>query len=167
MTMETRQLKETGLLTSTAVARMLGIGKTTLRRLEGKLFEPAPRQGSRKTRVFTPEQVEVLREELREKTRLGPKPELVGLNDVARRAGCSAQTIRRHLGTGLPPGQKLTEGLRAGWGFTPEEAKQIVAWARRHFRRRRRQAGARARSSRTRRRPTKSRSNGIALSGLS
>ncbi|XYH98492.1 hypothetical protein ACMHYB_01640 [Sorangium sp. So ce1128] len=51
MTMETRQLKETGLLTSTAVARMLGIGKTTLRRLEGKLFEPAPRQGSRKMRV--------------------------------------------------------------------------------------------------------------------
>ncbi|WP_437523409.1 hypothetical protein WME79_34035 [Sorangium sp. So ce726] len=48
MVTETLRLKEPGLLTSTAVARMLGISTTTLRRLEGKLFEPAPRQGNRK-----------------------------------------------------------------------------------------------------------------------
>ncbi|XYH98459.1 MerR family transcriptional regulator [Sorangium sp. So ce1128] len=140
VTMETRQLKEAGLLTSTAVARMLGIGKTTLRRLEGTLFEPAPRQGSRKMRVFTPEQVDVLRKTLREKTRLGPKPELVGLEEIARRAACSMQTIRRRLGRELPPGRKLSQGRRAKWGFTPKEAKQIVAWVKRNVRRRRRGA---------------------------
>ncbi|AGP39499.1 hypothetical protein [Sorangium cellulosum] len=40
-------------------------------------------------RVFTPEQVEILRKVLREKTRLGPKPELVGLEELAGRAACS------------------------------------------------------------------------------
>ncbi|WP_437801290.1 MerR family transcriptional regulator [Sorangium sp. So ce693] len=95
--METRQLKEAGLLTSTAVARMLGIRKTTLRRIEGQLFAPAPRQGIRKMRVFTPEQVDVLRKTRREKTRLSRKPELVGLEEVTRRAACSMQTICRCL----------------------------------------------------------------------
>ncbi|XXX73038.1 hypothetical protein WMF30_35850 [Sorangium sp. So ce134] len=109
------------------MAQMLGIGKTTLRRIEGTLFEPAPRQGSRKPRVFTPEQVELIRRTLRERTRLGPKPVLVGLEEVARRAACSMQTIRRRLGMELPPGRKLSEGPRAKWGFTPEEAEQIVA----------------------------------------
>ncbi|WP_437671195.1 hypothetical protein [Sorangium sp. So ce131] len=91
-------------------------------------------------RVFNPEQVDVLRKTLREKTRLGPKPELVGLEEVARRAACSMQTIRRHLGTELSPGRKLTPGPRAKSGFTPEEAKQIVAWVKRKVRRRRRRS---------------------------
>ncbi|WP_437972232.1 hypothetical protein WMF04_24335 [Sorangium sp. So ce260] len=138
--METRQLKEAGLLTSTAVARMLGIGKTTLRRIDGTLFEPAPRQGSRKMRVFTPEQVELIRKTLREKTRLGPKPELVGLEELARRATCSMQTIRRRLGAELPAGRKLSQGPRAKWGFTPKEAKKIAAWVKRHVQRRRRRS---------------------------
>jgi hypothetical protein len=91
--------------------------------------------------VFTPEQVEVLRMELQAKTRLGPKPELVGLGELARRAGCAVQTIRKRLGTELPPGRKLTEGSRALRGFAPDEAKKIVAWARKHFRRRRSASG--------------------------
>ncbi|WP_437796447.1 hypothetical protein [Sorangium sp. So ce693] len=103
-----------------AVAPMLCIGTTTLRRREGKLFEPVPRQGRRKIRVFKPEQVEVLRESLREKTRLGAKPEFVGLEEVARRAARSMQTIRRRLGTELPPGPKLTQGPRARWGVHAE-----------------------------------------------
>lgn len=102
--------KEAGLLTSIAVARGLGIGKTTLSRLEGKLFEPAPRQGSREMRVLTPEEVDVLRQTLRERIRLGPKPELGGHEDVARQAACSMQTIRRRIGTELPSGRKLSHG---------------------------------------------------------
>ncbi|WP_437953422.1 MerR family transcriptional regulator [Sorangium sp. So ce296] len=78
--METHRLKEAGLLTSAVVTKELGLSATTLRRLEGKLFEPVPRQGKRQMRVFTSEQVEVLREALWEKTRLGSKPELVGLS---------------------------------------------------------------------------------------
>jgi hypothetical protein len=148
MTQETCRLREAGLLTLAVVTKDLGISATTLRRLEGKLFEPVARQGKRQMRVFTSEQVEVLRKALRENTRLGPKPKLLGLGEVARRAGCSAHTIRTRLGTELPPGRKLSEGPRAGWGFTPEETKQILSWARRHFKRRRRQAQERARSPR-------------------
>jgi len=136
-TKEVRALREAGLLTAPDVAKALGIGATTLRRLEGKLFEPVQRQGKRKMRVFTPEQVEVLRKELREKSRLGPKPKLIGLGELARRAGCAVQTIRKRLGTEQPPGRKLTKGPRALWGFAPQEAKQIVAWARKHFGRKR------------------------------
>ena len=44
------------------------------------------------------------------------------------------QTIRRRLGTELHEGRKLTQGPRARWGCTPTEEKQILAWARRHFR---------------------------------
>ncbi|WP_437933411.1 MerR family transcriptional regulator [Sorangium sp. So ce341] len=113
--METHQLKEAGLLTSTAVARLLGIGTTTLRRLEGTLFEHVPRQGTRKMRMFTPEQVEILRKVLREETRLGPKPQLVGIEELARRAACSMQTIRKRLGTELPAGRKLSHEPRAKW----------------------------------------------------
>lgn len=60
---------------------------TTLRRLDGKLFEPVQRQGKRKMRVFTAEQVEVLREALRENTRLGLKPKLVGIEEVRGSSG--------------------------------------------------------------------------------
>ncbi|WP_437994731.1 hypothetical protein WMF26_24990 [Sorangium sp. So ce185] len=127
-------------MTSTSTARMLSIGTTTLRRIEGTLFEPAPRQGSRKMRVFTPEQVDVLRIALREQSRLDHKPELVGLEELAHRAACSMQTIRRRLGTELPAGRKLSQGPRAKWGFTPREASKIVAWVKRHVRRRRRWA---------------------------
>ncbi|WP_437827898.1 hypothetical protein [Sorangium sp. So ce1153] len=94
-------------------------------------------------RVFAPEQVEDLRNELRQKTRLGPKPVLVGLEELARRAACSMQTIRRRLGAELPAGRKLSQGPRAWWGFTPKEAKQIVAWVKRHIRRRRPRSQAR------------------------
>ncbi|WP_437980737.1 hypothetical protein [Sorangium sp. So ce117] len=83
-------------------------------------------------RVFTAEQVEVLRE----RTRLGPKPELVRLEEVARRAGYSMRTIRRRLGAELSPCRKLVEMPRARWGFAPQEAEQITAWAKLHVRNR-------------------------------
>ncbi|AUX25489.1 uncharacterized protein SOCEGT47_060360 [Sorangium cellulosum] len=97
-------------------------------------------------RVFAAEQVEVVRKTLREKTRLGPKPELVGLEEIARRARCSMQRIRRRLGPKLPAGRKLSQGPRAWWGFTPKEAKLIVAWVKRHVRRKRRAQGGTSRS---------------------
>jgi hypothetical protein len=141
MTQETRRLREQGLLTSGVVARELGVSFTTLRRLEGKLFEPVPREGKRGLRVFTPEQVEQIREALRKMTRLGAEPELLSLEEVACRVGCSSNTIRRHQGTELPAGRRLAEP-RDGWGFTRTEAEQIAAWAKQHVRGRGRFAGA-------------------------
>jgi hypothetical protein len=138
MTKEIERLHAQGFFTSGAVARKFGISLNTLRRLEGRLFAPVARHGKRGLWLFTASQVEDLRRALREKTRLGPKPELVGIVEVARRAGCAVQTIRRRLGRELPRGRKLTQGPRAWWGFTPEEAKQIAIWVRRHVRRTRR-----------------------------
>ena len=77
MTKEVRALREAGFLTVSEVAKNLGIGTTTLLRLQGKLFEPVPRHGKRKMRVSTAGQVEILRTEL------------------ARRAGGALQTIRK------------------------------------------------------------------------
>jgi hypothetical protein len=156
-TQESKRLREQGFFTSGAVARELGISLNTLRRLEGTLFEPVARHGTRGLRIFTASQVEELRRALLQKTRLGPKPELVGIGEVARRAGCAVQTIRKRLGKELPRGRKLTQGPRAWWGFTPEEAKQIAIWVRRHVRGTRRRNGARTRAGRARQRSTRRR----------
>ncbi|KYG09064.1 hypothetical protein BE21_19925 [Sorangium cellulosum] len=86
MALETCRPKKAGLLTSTAVPRLLGIGITTLRRLDSKRFEPVPRQESRKMQVSTTQQVKVLWKAILENTRHGLKPELIGLEEVARRA---------------------------------------------------------------------------------
>ena len=137
MTMETRKFRAEGYLTVADVAQQLGIGKTTLRRLEGKLFELAPRRGTRKTRLFTAEQMQSIRETLKEKTRLFPDAKLVPLQEVARQAGCAPNTLRRFTGKELPTGQLLAHP-RKMWGFTPEEVTQIVAWVKQHIRTRRR-----------------------------
>jgi hypothetical protein len=42
MTQETRRLREAGLLTLAVVTKELSISATTIRRIEGKLFEPVP-----------------------------------------------------------------------------------------------------------------------------
>jgi hypothetical protein len=72
-TREVNQLRERGLLTSGAVARMLAIPLNTLRGLEGRLLERVPRQGKRRLRVFTPEQVERLRAVLPEAGKARPQ----------------------------------------------------------------------------------------------
>jgi len=105
---------------------------TTLRRLEGKLFEQAPRRGTRKTRLFTAEQVKSIQETLKEKTCLSPDAKLVPLQEVARQAGCAPNTLRRFTGNELPTGQLLAHP-RKTWGFTPEEVEQIVAWVKKHI----------------------------------
>ncbi len=61
MTVQVEQLQDAGLLTSKKVAELLGIGVTTLRRLEGVLAESVRRYGKRNMRVFTHEEVEALR----------------------------------------------------------------------------------------------------------
>lgn len=53
MTRETHRLRNEGLLTATAVAEELGIGAITLRRIEGKLFDPVPRRRKRRNRSST------------------------------------------------------------------------------------------------------------------
>jgi AraC-like DNA-binding protein len=138
-TQETKRLREQGFFTSGAVARELGISLTTLRRLEGTLFEPVARHGKRELWIFTSEQVEVLKKALREKTGLGRGPHLLSLAEVAQRAGCSVATIRRRQGKELPAGQRVAYP-RTMWGFTREEAKQIAAWVKRHLRGTRRRA---------------------------
>ena len=135
-TKEVQAIREEGLLTATAAARELGIGPTTLYQLEGKLFGPAERRGKRRIRIFTPEQVEQIRKKLRSATRLGMAPELLSLQEVARRAGCAASTLRCYLGAELPAGQRLGQP-RGGWGFTAQEAEQIATWAKHHVRKRR------------------------------
>jgi hypothetical protein len=93
---ETRRLREAELLTSGVVAQRLGSILNPLRLLEGTLFEPVPQRGKRGLRIFTPEQVEEIREPLRKATRMGPEPGLLSLEEVARRAGVRASTLRRH-----------------------------------------------------------------------
>jgi hypothetical protein len=58
--------------------------------------------------------------------------------EPTRRGGLSGWVRGRDdpeaLGQGASRGRKLTQGPRAWWGFTPEEAKQIAVWVRRHVR---------------------------------
>jgi hypothetical protein len=68
-TQEVGRLHEQGLLTSGTAARMLGIKLNRLRGLEGKLYEPVPRESKRGYRLFTAEQVEQIRQALGKATR--------------------------------------------------------------------------------------------------
>jgi hypothetical protein len=95
-----------------------------------------PREGKRRLRVFTPEQVEEIRETLRSTTRLGSEPALLSLDEVAQRAGCHRHTIERRMGKELPLGRRMSQPRHA-WGFTPEEATQIATWVKLHLRARR------------------------------
>jgi DNA-binding XRE family transcriptional regulator len=61
MTLEIATLRAKGYLTTKDVAAELGIGVTTLLRLEGEAYRPVPRLGKRRMRVFTRRQVEQLR----------------------------------------------------------------------------------------------------------
>lgn len=65
MTREVESIRAEGLLTVQQAASQLGIGETTLRRLEGQLFEPPPRRGKRRIRVFTTDQVKQIAAALR------------------------------------------------------------------------------------------------------
>jgi hypothetical protein len=67
MTKEVKALRAQGGMTSTQVARLLGIGLTTLRRLEGTVYEAPKRVGGRAIRVFTAEAVARVREWLARK----------------------------------------------------------------------------------------------------
>lgn len=106
-TREVQAIHGEGLLTATVVARELGIGATTLCRLEGKLFGPVPRRGKRCIRVFTPEQVERIRGALRTTTRLGAGPKLLSFEEVARRGryGCTRCRHLRRSGSGERSGR--------------------------------------------------------------
>ena len=54
-------IRARGCLTTTEVARMVGIGVTTLRALEGSAFSPVPRVGKLGLRAFRPKDLQVLR----------------------------------------------------------------------------------------------------------
>jgi hypothetical protein len=79
-TREVGQLREQGLLTSGTVARMLAIPLNTLRGLESRLFDPVPREGKRRLRVFTPEQVERLRSALSAERKARPQGTMSRMN---------------------------------------------------------------------------------------
>ena len=64
MAAEIRDLHEAGFVTANEAAVRLGIPRTTLRYLEGRLYEPVERKGKRQIRVFTREQLEALRRAL-------------------------------------------------------------------------------------------------------
>jgi len=124
---EVTKIRQQGFLTACQAARMLGIGPTTLYRLEGRAYEPAPRSGARKIRVFTLEMVAAVKAWLRENTCLGTDP-LITLDAVAQLAGCSRGLLRSRLGTDLPEGRHLADGLRGRLGFTPLEVSRMVNW---------------------------------------
>ena len=125
---ESRQVRAQGLLTSPEVARKLGIGLSTLARLDGELLPAVTRHGKRRLRVFTPAQVDELRRCLA-KTKVTSG--LLRLGDVARLAGCCAQVIRQRLGKELRVGRQVSYP-RKTWVFTRREATQIAAWVKRH-----------------------------------
>lgn len=107
------------------VARQLGIGGTTLTRLERRLGLTVPRTGKHAIRSYAPEHVETLR------TALGPVGTEAGVNllymdEVAKRAGCKPHTIAHRRGVDLPVGRWVTHPRR-GWVFTADELEQAVA----------------------------------------
>jgi DNA-binding transcriptional MerR regulator len=127
MTKDVRAIRDDGLLTVTQVARELGIGATTLRRLEGTAYPVVQRRGYRGVRAFTREELECIRRWLQKNTGLGSEPNLVTLEQLARQAGCSPHTIRRYLGTALPAGRRQLAGGRVRTMFTTAEAAVVVA----------------------------------------
>jgi hypothetical protein len=64
MTREVVELREGGGMTCAEVAKALGIGATTLRRMEGDVYERLPRRGKRGMRVFTTEVIAQIRQHL-------------------------------------------------------------------------------------------------------
>ena len=61
MTKEVAAVRADGFMTSHDAAHALGIGVTTLLRMEGVAYEPMPRRGKRRIRLFTPEILEAVR----------------------------------------------------------------------------------------------------------
>jgi hypothetical protein len=58
---EVQRLAKDGLLSASDAARRLGIGVTTLRRLEGVAYRPVPRHGNRAIRGYSAKVVELVR----------------------------------------------------------------------------------------------------------
>jgi MerR HTH family regulatory protein len=100
-TREVDRLRGQGLLTSGAVARALGIPLNTLRGLEGRLFNPVRREGKRRLRVFTPEQVERLRAALSESGKARPQAARSRMN----KSGASVKpAVAQRVSTSAPSG---------------------------------------------------------------
>jgi hypothetical protein len=110
-------------MTAAKVARMLGVGASTIGRLAKKVLGPsAGAPGA--LRNFTPDQVARLRDAIGERHR-GEQPGLY-LAEVARRVGCKPHTLARLRGKDLPPGRWVTHPRR-GWVFTSDEVEDILA----------------------------------------
>ena len=127
-----------GQLSAPEVARELGIGGTTLTRLERRLGLAVPRTGKHAIRSYAPEHIDALR------AALGPGGTEAGvslfyMDEVARRAGCRPHTIAHRRGVDLPVGRWVTHPRR-GWVFTADEVAvavaQIKRWPRLSKRRR-------------------------------
>ena len=61
MTRIIQDYNKEGLYSTTQVARELKIGQTTLRRYEGREFPSAVKRGRNGTRLFTKEQIDVIK----------------------------------------------------------------------------------------------------------
>jgi|GEM_PF-5652796 len=125
---EVTKIRQQGLLTACQAAQMLGIGPTTLYRLEGRAYDAVARSGGRNIRVFRLEEIESIKAWLRSHTSLGKQPALLSLEAVARLAGCSRQLLRTRLGKELPRGHKLAAGTRGRLGFSRREVTRMVKW---------------------------------------
>ena len=106
-------------------ARTLGIGGTTLTRLERRLGLAVPRTGKHAVRSYAPEHVEALSAALGP-GRAGAGVSLFYMDEVAKRAGCKPHTIAHRRGIDLPAGRWVTHPRR-GWVFTADELAEAVA----------------------------------------
>jgi hypothetical protein len=125
MKKEIAAVRAAGQMSAPEVARALGIGGTTLTRLERRLGLAVPRTGKHAIRSYAPEHVETLR------TSLGPGGTGAGvslfyMDEVAKRAECKPHTIAHRRGVDLPTGRWVTHPRR-GWVFTADEVEQAVA----------------------------------------
>ena len=127
---EVTKIRQQGLLTACQAAQMLGIGPTTLYRLEGRAYDAVARSGGRNIRVFSLDVIESIKAWLRSHTALGKQPALLTLEAVARIAGCSRQLLRSRLGKELPRGRELAAGTRGRIGFSRREVDRMVKWVR-------------------------------------
>jgi DNA-binding transcriptional MerR regulator len=64
MTTVVERYNQQGFYTISQVARQIGVGATTLRRYEGKLFPKTEKLGRNRARLFTKQQIEVIRRNL-------------------------------------------------------------------------------------------------------
>jgi len=139
MTKEVKAIRDGGGLTSHQVAQLLGIGRTTLLRLEGVAYEKPKRVARRSIRVFTPEMVAKAKAWLADTSQVTSDEWVRQANLKARPCACGCgQLIRvlpRHRSAGIPsysrghnPARpsKEVKAIREAGGMTTHQVARML-----------------------------------------